>query len=355
MATRMFLRDVNNSLPGTFPTGEQGAAAPTKSWAGSGTLKTLSTTKGSAQTFAADTVASASAQRHFIGFWCSPALAAQTISANTWTTFCADWEDNLSANYFANLINVYVWRPGTGAKVGTIIDGSNGASQGGTEATAASSEQVTTWTFSGASVVCQAGDVLIVERWAVFTPAMSNTYNLRFYYDGTVETGAENATISDVASYIETPQNLTWNNQNYSEPLPETVAYSESVAATRATTSSVSETVPWSEQLVAGAGVTEALSEPIDWFESVAALQTHEVALPETVSWSEQVGAALPPVELQETVPYSESIQTQWNNITALVEGWQWDEAIEASGQLVLGTRRYPRARHRPYRTRRKR
>jgi hypothetical protein len=352
VATRWFLRDITNSLSGTFPTGEQGAGTPTKSWAGSGTLKTLSTTKGTTQTFKTDTVASASAQRHFIGFWCSPPLAAQTISANTWTTFCADSEGNLSANYFANLVNVYVWRPGTGAKVGTIIDGSNGASQGGTEPTSASSEQVTTWTFSGSAVVCQAGDVIIVERWAVFTPSMSSTYTLTFFFDGTTETGAENVVVASVASYIETPQNITLNSANYNETPSETVTNNESVAASKASSVAVAETIStWTESLDADHGATASPSEPVPIAEGIVAVQGNTVALSETVSISELVGASQPPVALSETVSVSEALVAQWAANAALVEGWQFDEQVESSGQITMGDRRYPRAKWRAYRT----
>lgn len=208
MATRFYLKNDTNTLTGTFPTSEQGAGTADVTWTSANTLRTMNTTIGTFQTNATGVNASTSQQRHFIRMFASPLIAAQTIAAQTWTFFCGDQEANAAANYWTNIVNVYVWRPSSGTKVGTIIDGSNGAAMGGSEST--TTETVTTWTFSGSAVTAQDGDVIICEVWAVNTASMSTAYTLTVWYHGTVDTGAEDSAIADAASFVETANDVTF-------------------------------------------------------------------------------------------------------------------------------------------------
>lgn len=211
MATKLYLRNVANSLSGTFPTGEQSALAPTVTATGANTLLTLSDTKGSAQTFRSfNTNATTTAQSAFIGFWCSQPLAAQTLST-TFNFNGARLESNLNSNFILGG-NVYVWRPSTGAKVQGEDDVNSGLDWG-TENTSANVKQssANSGNISFPNTSVSAGDVIIVEVWrARKSQAMGTSYSNTFYWDGTTEELGQDVTVTDHASFIEFSQNITF-------------------------------------------------------------------------------------------------------------------------------------------------
>lgn len=208
MATRLFLRDLTAASPPTA--GEHSTALPNSSPsnANSGAGfedRALKTTKGVAQT--SKTIDRGVVKAHRDNYVCrftSDALAAQTISANTWTIALACREDNDQTNAFI-IASIYVWRPGTSAVVGFIYDSHTSL---GVELNQPGEDgQVVT--VSGGSVVAQSGDVLVYECWF---HDLSNTTAinqiLRVWFDGT--TDVVDSTTTDAASYIETPQNLSF-------------------------------------------------------------------------------------------------------------------------------------------------
>ena len=216
MATKWYFRAAANSLSGTFPTDEQNPVSyMVKDFSATGatTLRTLSATKGSSQTsLAATSTATTAGQSGFYGFWCSPALDAQTITGldqgQVIDIVVANAESNLAMNFGNWLPYVYVWRPSTGAKVGELLNVQFG---GGLEPSSASSEQVATcqWTgVGGSNLTIQAGDVIIVEMWARLFQAMNTSYTGTLYYDGTTENATENAVVSNHAGYIQFSQTL---------------------------------------------------------------------------------------------------------------------------------------------------
>jgi hypothetical protein len=101
----------------------------------------------------------------------------------------------------------YVWRPSTQTKLGTIRDGTT-ASNILEASTTQQFSDVTTFTGALVSSV-QAGDVIIFELWATVTQGSSSAYQDTFYYDGTVIPTDDQAE-TDIACYIETPQNLVF-------------------------------------------------------------------------------------------------------------------------------------------------
>lgn len=122
----------------------------------------------------------------------------------------AETESNLAANWWINSLNIYVWRPSTGVKVGTIRDAA-GTSLGGLEPTAASSRQVSNITGITSSAVSAAdGDVIICEVWIRYTQGASMSYTGTFFYDGTTVNTTENAVVTSHASFIELTENLVF-------------------------------------------------------------------------------------------------------------------------------------------------
>jgi hypothetical protein len=210
MATRLYLRA---ALAAVSPTaGEKSTFYPqvgrlTNLNSGTGFEDlSLSTAKGAAQTskVRATQADNTTAQECYIARFSSPALAAQTIAANTWSKGIAVQESNSNANQFMAAGVIYVWRPGTSSVVGAVYDASGTY---GTEHT--TSEDGEVLNISGSSVTTQDGDILVYEHWTTGTiQGHASSYNITVYFDGT--TDVVEATTTDAASWLETPQNLVW-------------------------------------------------------------------------------------------------------------------------------------------------
>jgi hypothetical protein len=137
------------------------------------------------------------------------------VSANTWTYNFAAWVSNVAANFPVNgasqsvPINCYVWRPSTQTKIATILEGNSTANF--TEPSAASVDKVMHGTFSGSAVtagVSANGDVIIFEVWFRVTQTNGTSRNDYFIFDGSTVNTTANTTVTNHASFIETPENL---------------------------------------------------------------------------------------------------------------------------------------------------
>ena len=170
----------------------------------------------------------------FIGRWVSPPIYQTSIAANTWTYSFAAREEGLQQNYPVSgsnqpiRVNCYVWRPGSGTKVGTILDGNTASTVD--EATSASVERASTTTFSGASVSSlQDGDVICFEAWATGVNLLTTVF-MDFFFDGPTVTTTD-GTVSAHATFIETPEDL-----NFTEPLPPGEVYGKVINFTKDST-----------------------------------------------------------------------------------------------------------------------
>lgn len=212
MATRLYFRSATNALTGTFPTTEQSAATAQATATGANTLRTMSTAPGTAQTsLAVTTSAVTTAQSNFMGFFCSrPLLGAQTVGGGAMILNGAENESNAAANWWINSLNIYVWRPSTGVRVGTIRDAAT-VSLGGLEPTATNNNQVSHITGITSTAVSAAdGDVVICEIWVRATQGSAMSYTGTFFYNGTTVNTTENAVVTNHASFIELTENLTF-------------------------------------------------------------------------------------------------------------------------------------------------
>lgn len=212
MPTRLYFHAAANSLPGTFPTGEQSAAAANATATNANTLRTMNTAIGAAQaSLAVTTQAATTAQNNFMGFFCSRQLKGnQTVGGGTMILNGAENETNLAANWWINSLNIYVWRPSTGTRVGVIRDAA-GTSLGGTEPTATNNNQVSHITgITSSAVSALDNDVIICEIWIRATQGAAMSYTGTFFYDGTTVNTTENAVVTNHASFIELTENLTF-------------------------------------------------------------------------------------------------------------------------------------------------
>jgi len=205
--TRLFLRDVTAVNPPT--NGEKSTALPVGVFDGNSGAgfedRSLMTTAGGAQV-SKSRAALATAAEHddqYIARFTLDDLAAQTINANTWIVAVATSEANANANSFT-ILSLYVWRPSTSSVVGFVYDSDTIL---GIEWEIAEDGQVLS--IAGSSVVCAAGDSLVLEFWRhTAGQGMATPYTQTLYFNGT--TDVTETTTSDAASYIETPQTLDY-------------------------------------------------------------------------------------------------------------------------------------------------
>jgi hypothetical protein len=205
VATRLYLRDTNANA-GSHVVTEKSTALPvgTNNPLGTAAVKDLSTTKGSLQTSLNNsTFGQTTDQDGYWGKWLSPALAASSISANTWTIALAVSETNSLANAFL-IASIYVLTAADTVR-GFIYDSHTALGTefgaGGTVTT----EDGIVVTVAGAAVAgVVSTDVIAFEAWTHAVQGMATSYNQILYYDGA--TDVTDTTTTDAASYIETPQ-----------------------------------------------------------------------------------------------------------------------------------------------------
>lgn len=206
MATKLYLLSAANPLTGTFPASEQSSQTASWSMTGASSLLAMRGTKGTAQgSFSGASLASTSPQIAFCGYFASDTLnvdqsvggAGQTLTINI-----ANRETSLNMNFGSDLrCNVYVWRPSTGAKVGTICDCV--VMTGGAEPSGSALTKVNNATTTATSTVSAlAGDVIICEIWQFHTQGAASSYTGSVYANGTIETLVTNTTVTSHASFI---------------------------------------------------------------------------------------------------------------------------------------------------------
>ena len=231
MATRLYFHTASFNqtiFPGTYPDSNGDTniviGAPTPSFDQSGAdamnfHRSMNTTKGTSQASLAITRAATNGvtqSSYMAKFISNPLIGVSSITAQTWVTHSAHAEGSTSSNFAGILLCIYVWRPSTDAKVGgqNIYDGSGGG--GFTEPASINTERLAKGNMSsgaGRSISgVQDGDVIICELFLRKTTSSSTTFTDTWYYNGATEypSGSNGDIVSDIASYIETPQDLTF-------------------------------------------------------------------------------------------------------------------------------------------------
>lgn len=230
MATRLFLHNATfdtGSFPGSYPdtSGELQAdiASPSStSYTQSGadtvaTHRSMNKTKGSSQTsrgVTSQALNNTTQTNYITKFISDPLKNITTIDAEIWATMSAKLQTNSNSNYFGALVALYVWRPDTNSLVGDIKSwsGEGGFAQPTTINTQRLAKgNLTAGTGSQVTGV-EDYDVIIYEVYNRKTQSASGPYVDQWYFDGTNEhnSDATQTIVSSVASYIETPQNLTF-------------------------------------------------------------------------------------------------------------------------------------------------
>lgn len=230
--TRLYFHSANSPVSGTLPSSEQSALTSTKNGDAQTVNRYMDTNIGTAQTsILIVSNASTSAQTFYYTKFVSLPLNQTNVTAQTWTfNFAA--QEELSSNQFPVsggsdelYMNLYVWTPSNGTKRGTIFDTQTPTGQ--VSEAAAGTEAVYHATFSGSAVATAAvGDVLIAEIWFECTQSSASAGDNFFYFDGTTANTTNGATVSNHASFLETPQTLAFS--------PSTIDMTQSAAKTYA-------------------------------------------------------------------------------------------------------------------------
>ena len=219
MATisKFYLLDAATPNTGTMrsdsPTVEFGGA-DTGDATGASTARDATDVAGTSQitttiTANADLTAQVWGHRRFV----SRPLAAHTFAPadGNWTLSAAFAESNLNHNAAVTCFG-YIWRPGSGARVGS----GNGLSSPGavdgffvflSEPTVAATEQAKTSTAAWnktAGTTIQDGDILVFDFLVQFTQGTAKNYTDSFSYNGTTEASA-----TSCASFVTPPAALT--------------------------------------------------------------------------------------------------------------------------------------------------
>lgn len=234
--TKLYFHATANTATG-LPTVEQSSLTVDNNGDSASTNRTMSDVIGTSQnSIDCPSSATTSAQVCHFSRFVTRTFSNTSIAANTWNYAFAVEEDNVNANFpcsgsgKAITICVYVWNPATQTKVGNIIDGSTNTDY--TEPSASATETSLFGTFAGSAVASiPSGCVIVYECMFQITQNNATARTLTFYYDGNTENNANSNTVSNHASYIETPQTITFQN-NAVKALTSTVTIG-AVAPTR--------------------------------------------------------------------------------------------------------------------------
>lgn len=202
MATRLYLRSTTANV-GSHTASELSTTLPV------GTLddaalaaQDLSRSKGASEVSRQNaSLAQTGQQSQYLGKHISEDLGAAGITAIAANTWNVRFRYNESSAFANSLLRVALYVVTSADAIrGYIYDGTADL---GVEADGTGQEL----TVAGAAVSSiAAGDRLVCEVWIVATQGMASAYTNDVYYNGA--TDVVDATASDAASYVETPENL---------------------------------------------------------------------------------------------------------------------------------------------------
>ena len=210
MATVLYFHDLINRRGGIYPTQHQHVGGdPNYIFTDGYTLRTMNTIIGKAQIASSgNSAALSTAQEGFARYFTSPPLLGNFSfggGTDDLSLSIAVAENNAQANINNVRINVYIWRPRIGGKIGTLIDNVYGKTE-----PAASTEVVWYQNVTSLAVNALDGDVIVCEVWFSHTMANTTPRTISLYYDGAVSNSTNNAVVSNHASYVLFQANLSF-------------------------------------------------------------------------------------------------------------------------------------------------
>jgi hypothetical protein len=213
MVTRFYTHTATSTATGTLPSTIQSTQTITATFDAATVNRSMNTTvaTGSQTDLSATKTGGGSSTVFHMTRFISDPLDMTSLSANTWTISIAGWCGSFLPFYpsQANKLIpscVYVWRPSTGTKVGTVFDGLSSTT---TNQTGNTSEFTSKVNFTGSAVSSMTqGDLLVYEAQTGTDFSTSQTWH--YAYNGSTITTTDNTATSNHAAYLETPQTITF-------------------------------------------------------------------------------------------------------------------------------------------------
>ncbi len=215
MATqqKFYLRDTTTTNTGTMPSNSPttiagGVLGTGSEAAGASTARATSAAAGTAnpdtESLCTAQASSAVAQRLGHRRFVTPPLAAVTFAGTdgNWTWSFACFESNTNHNGTSGApfnANAYLWRPSSGARVGTTQINFTAPNLASTTEVA----QTDTGTWSGTQAIID-GDIIVFDVYTAFQQSMATAYTDSYCYNGTTESST-----TTNAAFLNAPAALT--------------------------------------------------------------------------------------------------------------------------------------------------
>jgi len=308
MATRLYFHAATSTVSGTLPSTEQSSRTSAQNVDAQTVNRSMNASIGTSQANATASSASATDRIVYITKFISQPLVTTSISANTWTLnfafkianttnqTCPVFEGASNPKYSNLPITCYIWRPSNGTKVGNIFDADSAGTTGEFHdcSKTGTSELVEQGTFSGSAVTATAGDVIVLEAWIYSTDSTTRASAINWYYDGTTANTTNESVVSNHASFLETPQAITFStgSNNITKTLTETVTIGATTPTKlKGSKRTASDTITISSTPTTLAAKKRALTETVSISTDVGSpsfIKAHNVnkALTETVTIS---------------------------------------------------------------------
>lgn len=216
--TRLYFHNAVSGITGTLPNAEQSAKTSAANFESPANNRSMDSTIGTAQTsLSFVNTSTRSNATIYVTKFISPNLNQTSIAANTWTWNFAAQNTNTVLDDFPTYSSndrvpmcCYVWRPSTGAKVSNIFDGDASNTYRDVAGWDQTTERSEHGTFTGSSVTCQVNDVIVMEMWCIIHATSASSSTAVIFYDGTTVTSSSDTAVSNHASYLETPETLSF-------------------------------------------------------------------------------------------------------------------------------------------------
>ncbi|CAB4197722.1 hypothetical protein UFOVP1519_35 [uncultured Caudovirales phage] len=204
MTTTWYLR---SAVPIYGPTTSQSTSL-TASFGSVGTPRYIGSTAGGGQTNVTHTqVAATGTQYGLLGLYVGAPLQAVSLASGTWTFGHAISINSATSDVATDIAGViYVWRPATNSKVGTVFDS---ITTGGTALPTGTTTAGRVFTrTSGGAVTIMAGDVLVMEQWVQCVKTTATAHVLQTRFEGTTLVTNGGSVSSPATAYLISPTSM---------------------------------------------------------------------------------------------------------------------------------------------------
>ncbi len=227
-----------------------------------------------------------------LGVYVSPPLnAGQWIGDGDAALYIADSVSNAALDFTAGAPEVYIWRPSTYSRVGTLH-----SAAGERYGTPSTSEKVTVARFRPCPIFAKAGDVIVVELWGQVLSTGVPSYTGHAYLDGATINDTDNAAVSNYAANIRFSETLTFDisAQTYEVAITESATASATHGAVLEASITHVESAPVTATVGGLRQVPAGLSEAATGNEASASSTVFATSQPETSTASEEQRGGTP-------------------------------------------------------------